>query len=141
MEILLSVLCHDSDVNNRKKQSLCPVAVQQRITATVRLEEGMVLHCLCPWDGNLSMVSWTKRSEKQPVAVFHPDFGVVLSRRFDGRVEFLKSGPMDGSISIRNVTHQDIGHYECSVQTFPRGPWTRHIQVEDLGKYGRKRTF
>lgn len=73
------------------------------------------------------------------MAVFHPDFGVVLSHRFDGRVEFLKNGPMDGSISIKNVTHQDIGLYECSVQTFPRGPWTRHIQVEDLGKYDRKR--
>ncbi|XP_005471841.1 CD226 antigen isoform X2 [Oreochromis niloticus] len=108
------------------------VAVQQRVPATVRLEEGMVLHCLCPWDGSLSMVSWTKTSEKNPVAVFHPDFGVSFSLRFKGRVEFLKSGPMDGSISIRNVTHQDIGHYECSVQTFPRGPWTRHIQVEDL---------
>uniref|UniRef100_A0A3Q4FY31 CD226 molecule n=1 Tax=Neolamprologus brichardi TaxID=32507 RepID=A0A3Q4FY31_NEOBR len=104
------------------------VAVQQRVPATVRLEEGMVLHCLCPWDGNLSMVSWTKKSEKNPVAVFHPDFGVVLSHRFDGRVEFLKNGPMDGSISIKNVTHQDIGLYECSVQTFPRGPWTQHIQ-------------
>ncbi|XP_030612446.1 CD226 antigen isoform X2 [Archocentrus centrarchus] len=92
----------------------------------------MVLDCLCPWDGNLSMVSWTKLSEKNPVAVFHPEFGVALSHRFQGRVDFLRTTPMDGSISIRNVTHQDIGLYYCSVQTFPQGPWTKHIQVEDL---------
>uniref|UniRef100_A0A3Q0QQ43 CD226 molecule n=1 Tax=Amphilophus citrinellus TaxID=61819 RepID=A0A3Q0QQ43_AMPCI len=114
------------------KKSLCPVAVQQRVIATVRLEEGMVLDCLCPWDGNLSMVSWTKLSEKNPVAVFHPEFGVALSHRFQGRVDFLRTTPMDGSISIRNVTHQDIGLYYCSVQTFPQGPWTKHIQLSSI---------
>ncbi|KAM9333481.1 LOW QUALITY PROTEIN: CD226 antigen [Pholidichthys leucotaenia] len=108
------------------------VAVQQKEVVTVRLEEGMVLNCLCPWDGNLSMVSWTKVPERDPVAVYHPEFGVAFSRRYRERVEFLRSTPMDGSISLKNVTHQDIGLYQCSVQTFPQGPWTRTVQVEDL---------
>ncbi|TDG97181.1 hypothetical protein EPR50_G00223810 [Perca flavescens] len=108
------------------------VAVQQMEAATVRLEEGMVLNCLCPWDGNLSMVSWTKVPDKDPVAIFHPEYGVVFSHRYRERIEFLRTTPMDGSISMRNVTHQDIGVYHCSVQTFPQGPWTRNIQVEDL---------
>ncbi|XP_070784603.1 CD226 antigen [Enoplosus armatus] len=108
------------------------VAVQQKEAVTVRLEEGMVLDCLCPWDGNLSMVSWTKIPEKNPVAVFHPEYGVTFSHHYRERVEFLRMTPMDGSISMRNVTHQDIGLYHCSVQTFPQGPWTRNIQVEDL---------
>ncbi|XP_074478632.1 CD226 antigen isoform X3 [Sebastes fasciatus] len=108
------------------------VAVQQMEAVTVRLEEGMVLDCLCPWDGNLSMVSWTKVPDKDPVAVFHPEFGVAFSHHYRERIEFLRTMPMDGSISMRNVTHQDIGLYHCSVQTFPQGPWTRNIQVEDL---------
>ncbi|XP_039645825.1 CD226 antigen isoform X2 [Perca fluviatilis] len=108
------------------------VAVQQMEAATVRLEEGMVLNCLCPWDGNLSMVSWTKVPDKDPVAIFHPEYGVVFSHHYRERIEFLRTTPMDGSISMRNVTHQDIGVYHCSVQTFPQGPWTRNIQVEDL---------
>ncbi|XP_016887217.1 CD226 antigen isoform X2 [Cynoglossus semilaevis] len=108
------------------------VAVQQNEVVTVRLEEGMVLDCLCPWEGNLSLVSWTRIPDKNPVAIFHPDLGLAFSHQYLGRVEFLKTTPMDGSISIRNVTHQDIGTYSCSVQTFPRGPWTRNIQVEDL---------
>ncbi|XP_023131857.1 CD226 antigen isoform X1 [Amphiprion ocellaris] len=108
------------------------VAVQQKETVTVRLEEGMVLDCLCPWDGNLSMVSWTKVPDKDPVAVFHPEYGVAFSHQYRERIEFLRTTPMDGSISMRNVTHQDIGLYHCSVQTFPQGPWTRNIQVEDL---------
>ncbi|XP_071341445.1 CD226 antigen isoform X2 [Trachinotus anak] len=108
------------------------VAVQQKEAVTVRLEEGMVLDCLCPWGGNLSMVSWTKVPDKYPVAVFHPEYGVALSHHYRERIEFLRTTPMDGSISMRNVTHQDIGLYHCSVQTFPQGPWTRNIQVEDL---------
>lgn len=104
----------------------------------MRLEEGMVLDCLCPWEGNLSLVSWTRIPDKNPVAIFHPDLGLAFSHQYLGRVEFLKTTPMDGSISIRNVTHQDIGTYSCSVQTFPRGPWTRNIQVEDLGKVVNK---
>lgn len=92
----------------------------------------MVLECLCPWSGNLSMISWTKIPDKDPVAVFHPEFGVAFSRHYRERIEFLRTTPMDGSIAMRNVTHQDIGLYHCSVQTFPQGPWTRNIQVEDL---------
>ncbi|XP_024135490.1 CD226 antigen isoform X1 [Oryzias melastigma] len=108
------------------------VALLQREVETVRLEEGMVLSCLCPWKGNLSMVSWTKTFENNPVAVFHPEFGKSFSHRYRDRVEFLRTSPLDGSISIKNVTHQDIGNYQCSVQTFPQGPWTTDIQVEDL---------
>nr|XP_040022469.1 CD226 antigen isoform X1 [Gasterosteus aculeatus aculeatus] len=100
--------------------------------AIVNLQEGMVLNCVCPWSGNLSMVSWTKVPEKYPVAVFHPEYGVTFSHHYRERIEFLRTTPMDGSISMRNVTHQDIGVYHCSVQTFPRGPWTKDVQVEDL---------
>uniref|UniRef100_A0A3Q3MD86 CD226 molecule n=1 Tax=Labrus bergylta TaxID=56723 RepID=A0A3Q3MD86_9LABR len=107
-------------------------AVQQKDAVTVHLEEGMVLDCLCPWNGNLSMVSWNKVPDKEPVAVFHPEYGVAFSQHYRERIEFLRTTPMDGSISMRNVTHQDIGLYHCSVQTFPQGPWTRNIQVEDL---------
>ncbi|KAM7390564.1 hypothetical protein PAMA_008638 [Pampus argenteus] len=108
------------------------VVVLQNGAVTVRLEEGMVLSCVCPWDGNLSMVSWTKVPDKRPLAVYHPEFGMDFSHHYRERIDFLKTTPMDGSISMRNVTHQDIGLYHCSVQTFPQGPWTRNIQVEDL---------
>ncbi|XP_061569165.1 CD226 antigen isoform X2 [Cololabis saira] len=108
------------------------VAVQQREVATVPLEEGMVLDCLCPWTGNFSMVSWTKGANKSHVAVFHPEYGTAFSYHYRDRVEFLRTTPMDGSISVKNVTHQDIGVYHCSVQTFPEGPWTKNVQVEDL---------
>ncbi|CAB1414354.1 unnamed protein product [Pleuronectes platessa] len=108
------------------------VAVQQKEAVTVRLEEGMILGCLCPWSGNLSMVSWTKIPDKVPIAVFHPEYGSSFSRQHMERIEFLRTAPMDGSISMKNVTHQDIGIYHCSVQTFPGGPWITSVQVEDL---------
>lgn len=101
---------------------------------TVRLEEGMVLKCLCPWKGNFSMVSWTKIPNRDPIAVFHPEYGLAFSYHYQERIKFLRTASMDGSISVRNVTHQDIGLYQCSVQTFPQGSWTRNIQVEDLGE-------
>ncbi|XP_051538477.1 CD226 antigen-like isoform X1 [Myxocyprinus asiaticus] len=98
--------------------------------SSVILQEGMVLHCLCPWNGHLTMVSWTKKSLSQPVAVYHPQYGSNFAPSYDGRVEFLKTTPMDGSISIMNVTEGDIGHYHCSLQTYPQGSWTKDILVE-----------
>ncbi|XP_011616809.1 CD226 antigen isoform X2 [Takifugu rubripes] len=106
--------------------------VPQKDAVTVRLEEGMVLKCLCPWQGSFSMVSWTKPPNKDPIAVFHPELGMSFSHHYQERIEFLRSTPMDGSISLKNVTHQDIGVYHCSVQSFPQGSWTKSIQVEDL---------
>uniref|UniRef100_A0A3B5LMT6 CD226 molecule n=1 Tax=Xiphophorus couchianus TaxID=32473 RepID=A0A3B5LMT6_9TELE len=104
------------------------VAVQQTDVETVRLEEGMVLACVCPWDGQLSMVSWTKAPDKNPIAVFSPEYGVSVHYTYRERIEFLRAMPMDGSIALKNVTHQDIGLYHCSVQTFPQGPWTKDFQ-------------
>lgn len=99
----------------------------------------MVLKCLCPWNGSFSMVSWTKPPNKDPIAVFHPEFGVTFSHHYRERIEFLRTTVMDGSISMRNVTHRDIGLYHCSVQTFPQGSWSRKIQVEDLGNRSGKK--
>uniref|UniRef100_A0A3Q2ZXX5 CD226 molecule n=1 Tax=Kryptolebias marmoratus TaxID=37003 RepID=A0A3Q2ZXX5_KRYMA len=115
-----------------KDKNVHKIAVQQKEVDVVRLEEGMVLSCLCPWDGKLTMVSWTKVPDNNPMAVLHPDLGESFSHLYQDRLEFLRLSQMDGSISLRNVTHQDIGEYHCSIQTFPRGPWTRNIQVEDL---------
>ena len=58
----------------------------------VGLEEGMLLDCLCPWNGTLSMVSWTKSPDRTtPIAVFHPHFGKTFSWRYRQRVEFPRS--------------------------------------------------
>lgn len=108
-------------------------ATQDKEVPIVRLEEGMVLACLCPWSGNLTQVSWTKVPDPTALVVFHPQIGVASTPRYVDRVEFLKRTPMDGSISLRNVTHQDIGLYQCSIQMFPQGSWTTTVQVEDLG--------
>lgn len=116
---------------------MCLVAFPQKAPVTVRLVEGMVLDCVCPWQGTFSMVSWTRPSKKDPIAVFHPELGTTFSHRYRERVEFQRSSPMDGSISLRNVTHEDTGLYVCSMQTFPQGSWTKTFLVEDLGNRGR----
>uniref|UniRef100_A0A8C1YS63 CD226 molecule n=1 Tax=Cyprinus carpio TaxID=7962 RepID=A0A8C1YS63_CYPCA len=96
----------------------------------VTLQEGMVLDCLCPWTGQLIMVTWTKKSLSKPVAVYHPEYGSNYELSYDGRVTFLKSTAMDGSISIMNVTEGDIGQYRCSLQAYPQGSWTKDTFVE-----------
>ncbi|KAG7253654.1 hypothetical protein CRUP_034737, partial [Coryphaenoides rupestris] len=69
--------------------SLLRVSVQQRgQPITVALEEGMVLECRCPWDGNLSLVSWTKSPNATKVAVLHPVHGESFAWRYQQRVEF-----------------------------------------------------
>ncbi|XP_041923211.1 CD226 antigen isoform X6 [Alosa sapidissima] len=104
-------------------------SLQKSGDETVRLEDGMILECLCPWDGNLSMVSWTKVPGKNPIAVYHPRFGPNLAVGYNDRLAFLNRTSMDGSISIANVTEEDAGLYQCSMQTFPLGTWTRDVQV------------
>lgn len=94
----------------------------------------MVLDCLCPWAAIFTMVSWVKMPEMQMVGVFHPEYGLTTSHQYQGRIEFLRTTDMDGSISMKNVTHQDIGLYRCSLDTFPLGRWIKMVQVEDLGK-------
>ncbi|XP_031440030.2 CD226 antigen isoform X2 [Clupea harengus] len=110
--------------------SLFKATVQESADEAVTLEDGMILDCQCPWDGNLSMVSWTKVPDKVPIAVHHPRYGTKLAEGYDNRLEFLKRTSMDGSISMTNVTEQDVGLYRCSMQTFPLGSWTRDVQVQ-----------
>lgn len=87
--------------------------------------------CVCPWEGSLAMVSWSKliRFDKVPIAVYHPEYELSISQSYQTRIQFLKTTPMDGSITITNVTQEDTGVYHCSVQTFPRGSWARDILV------------
>ncbi|XP_023650293.1 CD226 antigen isoform X2 [Paramormyrops kingsleyae] len=94
----------------------------------VKLEEGMTLDCICPWSGNFTMVSWKR--ELRTFAVYHPIHGMNISSGYTGRVKFLKSSPMDGSISLRNVTERDVGQYHCSIQSFPLGSWTNNVFVK-----------
>ncbi|KAI4902318.1 hypothetical protein NFI96_016187 [Prochilodus magdalenae] len=92
----------------------------------------MMLDCLCPWTGQLSMVSWTKQPNKTPVAIYHPEFGVNFGALYESRVEFVKASSLDGSIIIMNVTEEDLGLYSCSMQTFPQGSWTKDTLVEKM---------
>uniref|UniRef100_A0AAY4AGJ2 CD226 molecule n=2 Tax=Denticeps clupeoides TaxID=299321 RepID=A0AAY4AGJ2_9TELE len=102
----------------------------------VKLEDGMVLACQCPWTGNLSMVSWTKPPDREPIAVYHPEYGVVLGPQYKGRIKFIRATPLDGSISVSNVTEQDISVYHCSIQTFPKGSWTKDVHVKNIVEIG-----
>ncbi|TSK98361.1 Rotatin [Bagarius yarrelli] len=98
--------------------------------STVKLQDGMLLDCLCPWSGKLIMVSWTKDGHSSPLAIYHPEYGVNFDASYDGRVTFSNASKMDGSIKIRNVTEKDQGVYYCSLQTFPQGTWTKDILVQ-----------
>ncbi|XP_076868971.1 CD226 antigen isoform X2 [Brachyhypopomus gauderio] len=105
--------------------------------SSVRLQDGMVLDCLCPWVGQLSMVSWVKKPNKQPLAIYHPKYGANFAELYEGRVQFLKASPMDGSISMSNVSDEDVGLYSCSLQAFPQGSWTKDTLVEKQGQRPR----
>ncbi|XP_048832894.1 CD226 antigen [Brienomyrus brachyistius] len=108
--------------------SLTVVHLQVAQGSVVKLEEGMTLDCVCPWSGNLTMVSWTR--ELRTFAVYHPIHGMDISNGYAGRVKFLKSSPMDGSISLSNVSERDVGQYHCSIQSFPLGSWTSNVSVK-----------
>lgn len=97
------------------------------------LQNGMLLNCTCPWTGKLVMVTWTKGVNSSPLAVYHPDYGVNFNSAYDGRVEFINTSAMDGSIRVTNVTEEDEGVYQCSMQTFPQGSWSKETLVKKQG--------
>ncbi|KAM9436925.1 CD226 antigen isoform 1-T1 [Clarias gariepinus] len=99
-------------------------------SSTVTLQNGMLLNCTCPWTGKLVMVTWTKGVNSSPLAVYHPDYGVNFNSAYDGRVEFINISAMDGSIRVTNVTEEDEGVYQCSMQTFPQGSWSKETLVK-----------
>lgn len=101
--------------------------------STVKLQDGMVLNCSCPWNGNLIMVSWTKGFSSNPLAIYHPEYGLNFDAAYDGRVEFINTSSLDGSIRITNVTEEDQGLYYCSMQTFPKGTWNKNMLVQKQG--------
>ncbi|KAL4635165.1 CD226 antigen [Arapaima gigas] len=111
--------------------------LQKLTDTTIMLEEGMTLDCVCPWGGNFTMVSWTKMPEARLVAIYHPGHGQQVVEGYQGRVKFLRSSPMDGSISISNVTDRDLGLYRCSITTFPEGTWSKDILVKDAVNFGQ----
>ncbi|XP_066545406.1 CD226 antigen isoform X2 [Amia ocellicauda] len=118
--------------------SLCKETILKRpVDSTVKLQKDMTLKCVCPWRGNLSMVSWEKRTNKgkEQVAVYHTTFGTTTKGRFNGRVTFVNSLPLDGSIIINQTTDDDLGFYHCSIQTFPGGSWSKNILVENAGNF------
>lgn len=79
------------------------------------------------------MVSWTKGVYSNPLAIYHPNYGVNFAAAYDGRIEFVNASVMDGSIRITNVTEEDEGLYHCSIQTFPQGSWTKDTMVHKQG--------
>ncbi|KAK6490341.1 CD226 antigen-like [Huso huso] len=108
---------------------------------TVKIEQNLTLKCECPWSGNLSQINWERKSDskKELVAVYHKQHGLKLFNKYEGRIVFLNSSSMDGSITIINASAEDLGLYQCSIQTFPKGSWTKHLLVENSDGFDNRK--
>ncbi|XP_041103129.1 CD226 antigen-like [Polyodon spathula] len=108
---------------------------------TVKMEQNLTLKCECPWSGNLSQINWERKSgsKKELVAVYHKQHGLKLFNKYERRIVFLNSSSMDGSITIINASAEDLGLYQCSIQTFPKGSWTKLLLVENSDGFGNRK--
>ncbi|RXM97154.1 Rotatin [Acipenser ruthenus] len=108
---------------------------------TVKMEQNLTLKCECPWSGNLSQINWERKSDskKELVAVYHKQHGLKLFNKYEGRIVFLNSSSMDGSITIINASAEDLGLYQCSIQTFPKGSWIKHLLVENSDGFDNRK--
>ncbi|XP_033914233.3 CD226 antigen-like [Acipenser ruthenus] len=107
---------------------------------TVKMEQNLTLKCECPWSGNLSQINWERKSDskKELVAVYNKQHGLTFSNKYEARIVFLNSSSMDGSITIINASAEDLGLYQCSIQTFPKGSWIKHLLVENSDGFGNR---
>ncbi|XP_074841960.1 CD226 antigen [Carettochelys insculpta] len=90
----------------------------------------MTLECICPKTANITQMSWVKNiiTGKEPIAVFHPMYGVHIEEKYKDRVRFIKVSSKDKSLNFLKTTEADVGFYSCSI-TFPDGIWEKVIQV------------
>ncbi|XP_057684993.1 nectin-3-like protein [Corythoichthys intestinalis] len=85
-------------------------------------------------DLKLIQSSWERQlpSGKEILAVYHSEYGTSIPTELANRVTFVSATTGDVSITLDNVTLDDIGVYTCKASTFPLGNSQASTQVNVL---------
>ncbi|XP_049624857.1 CD226 antigen-like [Suncus etruscus] len=100
---------------------------------TVKLAENMTLECIYPAKGFLTQTEWfkIKSGQRESIAIYNPDIGVLIRDQYEGRVSFLNSTESRNDITLyfHNASGADVGYYSCFLHTFPYGHWEKLVRV------------
>ncbi|KAJ6664397.1 hypothetical protein lerEdw1_007054 [Lerista edwardsae] len=106
------------------------------VDSTVKLANNMILKCVCPKNGTISLISWSKMgNEKDNVAVFELPHNLYIGSKYQNRVHIVKQNPNNKTLIFTNATEADIGYYHCSFTLFPHGIWEKIIHVVQSGDF------
>uniref|UniRef100_A0A803YFT5 Ig-like domain-containing protein n=1 Tax=Meleagris gallopavo TaxID=9103 RepID=A0A803YFT5_MELGA len=83
----------------------------------------VALKCIIDVNETITQVSWEKIHGKisETIAVHHPEYGISIQEKYQGRVSFKNYSLTDATIILKNVSFSDAGEYICKAVTFPLG--------------------
>ncbi|XP_038039406.1 nectin-3 isoform X2 [Anas platyrhynchos] len=94
----------------------------------------VALKCIIDVNETITQVSWEKMHGKnsETIAVHHPEYGISIQGKYQGRVSFKNYSLTDATIVLKNVSFSDAGEYICKAVTFPLGNAQSSITVTVL---------
>uniref|UniRef100_A0A8C9G183 Ig-like domain-containing protein n=1 Tax=Pavo cristatus TaxID=9049 RepID=A0A8C9G183_PAVCR len=96
----------------------------------------VALKCIIDVNETITQVSWEKIHGKisETIAVHHPEYGISIQEKYQGRVSFKNYSLTDATIILKNVSFSDAGEYICKAVTFPLGNSQSSVTVTVFGK-------
>ncbi|XP_015733651.1 nectin-3 isoform X2 [Coturnix japonica] len=94
----------------------------------------VALKCIIDINETITQVSWEKIYGKisETIAVHHPEYGISIQEKYQGRVSFKNYSLTDATIILKNVSFSDAGEYICKAVTFPLGNSQSSVTVTVL---------
>ncbi|XP_072216003.1 nectin-3 isoform X1 [Excalfactoria chinensis] len=94
----------------------------------------VALKCIIDVNETITQVSWEKIYGKisETIAVHHPEYGISIQEKYQGRVSFKNYSLTDATIILKNVSFSDAGEYICKAVTFPLGNSQSSVTVTVL---------
>ncbi|XP_066480537.1 CD226 antigen, partial [Tiliqua scincoides] len=107
------------------------------VDSTVKLANNMILKCVCPKNGTISLITWSKKKDngKDNIAVLQLPRNLHIESKYQNRVDIVKQTSNNKSLVFTNATEADIGYYHCSFTLFPQGIWEKRIHVVQSGDF------
>uniref|UniRef100_A0A8C9FKV6 Ig-like domain-containing protein n=1 Tax=Pavo cristatus TaxID=9049 RepID=A0A8C9FKV6_PAVCR len=111
------------------KGALAGPVVDPHVTAV--WGKKVALKCIIDVNETITQVSWEKIHGKisETIAVHHPEYGISIQEKYQGRVSFKNYSLTDATIILKNVSFSDAGEYICKAVTFPLGNSHKYFYI------------
>ncbi|KAM5158226.1 LOW QUALITY PROTEIN: CD226 antigen-like [Mantella aurantiaca] len=112
------------------------VLLKDFVDTKVLLRKRINLDCIYSSNETLIQSSWQKwnGSSWESFVSIHKTYGTYISEKYKGKISFVvENSSSDISLTLENVSKEDIGIYLCAFTVFPKGTVRKKITVQADG--------